>query len=332
MVSYTSPHWPLQVPDADLDGYAGRYDEGYDVWRERNFERLRAAGIVPADHELPPRNADVPEWVSLDADMRAYYTRAMELYAAMVENLDDHVGRLVRYLEESGQYDNTVVVFLSDNGAAAEDWWHGGEAYDYVRAHYDNAPERMGRAGSWVSYGPGWGEAGSAPFSRRKGYTREGGLVSPLIVRGPGVGPPGTIEHAYATLMDIAPTVVELAAARYPEDGSVRPMEGESLVALLAGATDRVHDDAYVTTLYHGGRAYVRRGPWKLANLEAPFDESAMQLFDLDADPGETRDLRTTEPEVYAEMLALWRAEKARLGILLESERPDPRSGAGAGR
>ncbi len=318
--AFTSPHWPLQVPDDELDRYAGRYDEGYDVWRERNFERLQAAGIIPEGQELPPRNEDVPPWSSLDPGMQAYYTRAMELYAAMVENLDGHVGRLVASLEEHGELDRTLIVFLSDNGAAYRDWWHGGEAHEYVRANYDNAPERMGRPGSWVSYGPGWAEAGSAPFSRRKAYMREGGLVAPMIIRGPGVSGRGVLEDAYVSITDIAPTLLEVAGATYPADG-VRPMVGESFVDLLAGRSDRAHDDAYITAMYHGGRAFVRRGPWKLVSLEPPFDEAGMELFDLRVDPGETRDLSLVEPELRAELLALWRSEKARLGIRLESER-----------
>jgi arylsulfatase A-like enzyme len=320
--SYTSPHWPLQVPEAYLDRYAGMYDEGYDVWRARNFERLRSAGIVPESWELPPRNPAITPWDELDPDLAAYYTRGMELYAAMVENLDHHVGRIVEWLKEQGEYEHTLVVFLSDNGAPIRDWWNGGEAHEYIRAHYDNAPERMGRPGSWVSYGAGWGEAGSAPFSRLKTYTREGGLVAPLVMRGPGVETPRRIEGAYATAMDLAPTLLEVAGARYPDDGTVRPMLGESMNALLSGASDRVHDDTYVTTVYHAGRAYVRMGRWKLVSLDPPFDESKMELFDVIADPGETRDLRGSEPERYADMLALWRSERARLGIRLESERP----------
>jgi arylsulfatase len=320
--AYTSPHWPLQVPDEELDRYRGAFDEGYDVWRVRNFERLRDAGIVPANTTLPPRNPDVPLWAELDPEMQAYYARAMELYAAMLENLDHHVGRLVTWLRESGEYERTVIVILSDNGAAYRDWWHGGEAHEYIRANYDNHPDRMGRPGSWVSYGPGWGEAGSAPFSRRKAYARQGGLVSPLIVRGPGISRVGEREDAYVTVMDIAPTLLELGGAAYPDDGSVRPMLGRSMAGLLAGRAEFVHDDRSVTTVYHGGRAYVRQGRWKLVSLEPPFSEDAFELFDVQSDPGETRDLRTDEPERYRDMIELWRAERARLDIRFESEAP----------
>jgi arylsulfatase len=178
----------------------------------------------------------------------------------------------------------------------------------------------MGRPTSWVSYGPGWAEAGSAPFSRRKGYSREGGIVAPMIAAGPPVARVREISSAYLTVMDLAPTFLELAGAVYPDDGSVEPMLGESMLPLLRGGQARVHDDSYVTTLYHGGRAFIRQGRWKLVNLEPPFFESELELFDVEADPGETTNLADVEPAKLAEMLALWRAERARLGILLPDD------------
>jgi arylsulfatase len=239
----------------------------------------------------------------------------------MVENLDHHVGRLIGHLKARGLYDNTLIVFMSDNGAAGEDFYNTGQFVDYIRARYDNRFEDMGRPSSFVSYGPQWAEAGSAPFSRYKTYTREGGIVAPMIVRGPGVSGPGRKTAAYATVMDIAPTFIELGAASYPADGSVRPMLGESVAPLLAGQREAVHDDAYVTVLLHGQRAFVRQGRWKISNLDGPFDESKLELFDVVADPGETTNLAAREPERYAAMLALWRERRAALGILLPDGR-----------
>lgn len=319
--AYTSPHWPLQVPDAWLDRYRGRYDEGYDVLRERNFERLRAAGIIPSGSQLPPRNPLVVPWAELDEETRRIRAREMELYAAMVENLDHHVGRLLDHLKGRGEYDNTLIVFMSDNGAAgSENFFYEGPFVDYLQRHYENTYENMGKPGSWVSYDKGWAQAGAAPFSRYKTYTRQGGIAAPLIIAGPGVERRGEITRAYATVMDLAPTFLELAGARYPDDGSVRPMEGASMAALLAGRADAVHDPSYVTTLLHAGRAFVRQGRWKLSTLEPPFDEAAFDLFDLEADPGETTNLAAARPEVFREMIELWRQERERLGIVLPTE------------
>ncbi len=315
--AYTSPHWPLQVPDDYLDRYAGQYDDGYDALRERNFETLKAAGIVPAGSTLPPRNPAILPWDSLSDDDKRRESRKMELYAAMVENLDEHVGRLVDYLERTGQYDNTLIVFMADNGAAGEDFYNRGPFVDYVRQHYDNAYEKMGTRASFVSYDYEWAEAGSAPFSRTKTFTRQGGIVAPMIMAGPGVAAAGAKVQSYVTVMDLAPTFIELAAAAYPDDGSVKPMLGESMTPLLSGQADRVHGDDYVTTLYHRGRAFLRQGPWKIVTLDAPFDESKFELFNVVNDPGETTDLAAANPEKFDELIQLWRSERRRLGIVL---------------
>jgi len=318
--AYTSPHWPLQVPDDELDRYAGRYDAGYDVLRESRFASLRAAGIVPSCQELPPRLATVTPWSELTPEQQRHEARRMELYAAMVENLDRHVGRLLEHLKSRGLHDNTLVVFMADNGAAAEDFYNEGEYQDYLRAHYANSYDNMGRPTSWVSYGKAWAKAGSAPFSLYKGYPTEGGIVAPMIVAGAGVRRRGGKTPAYVTVMDLAPTFVELARATYPADGSVRPMLGASLVDLLSGACERVHANDYVTLISHRGRSFLRQGKWKITQLESPFREAGFALYDLEADPGETKDLARERPGKYEELLALWRARRLELGIILPDD------------
>ena len=319
--AYTSPHWPLQVPDAYLDLYAGRYDEGYDVLREQRLESLKEAGIIPAGVELPPRNAAITPWNELSAEEQRSEARKMELYAAMVDNLDDHIGRLLGYLRESGRLDNTIVIFMSDNGASGNDYYNdGGRFTKYIREHYDNAYEKMGTSESFVSYGPQWAEAGSALFQRYKGYTRQGGIAANMIIAGPGVKHRGAISFAYTTVMDLAPTFLDLAGTAYPDDGSVKPMLGASMLALLANEADTVHDDDYVTALMHHGRAFMRQGDWKLSTLERFYNESDFELFDLSVDPGETHDLTDEEPEKFAEMIKLWRAERRKLGIILPED------------
>ena len=244
----------------------------------------------------------------------------MELYAAMVENLDHHVGRLIDHLKERGLFENTLIIFMSDNGAAAEDFYNRTNYARYVQAHYDNAYENMGKPGSWVSYGPQWAEAGSAPFRRHKGFTHEGGIVAPFIAAGAGVAARGQINGSYLTVMDLAPTFIELAGGQYPVDGSVRPMLGESAVGLLRGEVQSAHDESYTTTLFHSGRALFRQGKWKLVTLDRPFDESNFELYDLETDPGETNNLVTVEPQKYQELIALWRAQRREMGIVLPGD------------
>ena len=311
------------MPDEYLDLYDGRYDDGYDALRERRFESLKEAGIIPIDSRLPPRNDAITPWDELSPEDQRREARKMELYAAMVDNLDDHVGRLVAYLQREGLYENTLVVFMSDNGAAAEDFYNGypfDRYKDYLQSTFDNSYEKMGTAESFVSYGPQWAEAGSAPFRRHKGYVLEGGIVAPMIVSGKGVAASGVIDDAYATVMDLAPTFIDTAGARYPDDGSVRPMLGESMVGFLAGESGSVHDDGYVTVLSHGGRAYARKGRWKIVTETGPFDEADFALYDVVDDPGETRDLREDEPEKFQEMLETWRERRLELGIVVPAD------------
>ena len=318
--AYTSPHWPLQVPDDYLDLYSGQYDDGYDALRVRNFATLKEAGIIPAESTLPPRNDAITPWEDLDAEQRRREARKMELYAAMVDNLDDHVGRLLDYLREHDLYEDTLIIFMSDNGAAGEDFYNEGPYVEHLQANFDNAYEKMGTAESFVSYDDPWAEAGSAPFMRRKGYSREGGIVAPMIIAGPGVNAAGLVDANYVTVMDLAPTFLEIAGATYPVDEALPPMLGESMRALLARESDAVHAEDYVTTLYHAGRAYLRQGDWKIANLEAPFDEASFELFNLAEDPGETTNLADSHPEKYEELVTLWRKERVRLGIVLPQD------------
>lgn len=321
--AYTSPHWPLQVPGEWLDRYAGAYDAGYDALREENLANLKAAGVLAPDHPLPPRNPEVTPWADLSPEARRVEARKMELYAAMVENLDHHVGRLVDWLKETGEYDNTLLVFMSDNGAATEDFWEDPAFRDYVRANYTVDYERMGRPGSWISYGVPWAEAGSAPFRGTKTHTVEGGMAAPMIVAGAGVSRRGQIIHTYTTVMDLAPTFLEVAGGTYPGDGSVRPLLGESMATFLAGAAEEVHGPEYVTTLSHGGRSFVRQGRWKLVDPDEPTREEDFELYDLAVDPAELNDLSAAQPERRAALLELWRRQKAELGITTWSEVED---------
>jgi arylsulfatase len=318
IAAYTSPHWPLQVPDEDLDLYAGRYDMGYDRLRELRFESLKSAGIIPAESRLPPRNPTIKSFVDLSAAEQRREARKMELYAAMVDNLDRHVGRLLDYLRSNELYDDTLIVFMSDNGAAAEDFYYQGPFVEYIQAHYDDSYERMGKRGNYVSYGPQWAQAGAAPFRLFKGFPTEGGMVAPMIIAGNGMARRAGINHTYITVMDLMPTFLELAGARYPEDKV--PMRGESARAFLAGETEVVHGDDYVTTLAYQQRAFVRQGNWKLMTLEQPFDERDFALYNLADDPGETTDLSAQNPEKRAALLQLWRRERRALGITLPED------------
>lgn len=320
VASYTAPHAPLQVPEDWRNRYAGQFDEGYDALRERRFGELQAAGIVSREMPLPPRNPLVAPWNELSATDKRREARKMELYAALVENLDFHVGRLLQYLQDQALTEDTLIIFMSDNGAASEDFYARGYRSPFVQANYNNDYENMGTETSWVSLGLPWAEANSAPFRGVKTFASQGGIAAPLIVTGAGVTQADVINHTYLTVMDIAPTLIEVANGNYPEGGTIVPMLGESMLPLLAGTSDRVHADDYVTTLFHRGEAFLRQGRWKIVHSGSIFNESAFELYDVIADPGETRNLKDGMPDRYQQMIELWREERLKLGILLPSD------------
>ena len=320
--AYTSPHWPLQAP-LEFDRYQGKYDVGYDSLRVLRFESLKGAGIISSDAVLPPRLKSIKPWNELTAEEKKIESRKMELYAAMVDNLDHHIGRLLQFLKNEGLYESTLIIFISDNGAAAEDFYTTSPYSDFIVPRYNNSLENMGSPTSFVSYGPQWAKAGAAPFSHHKSFATEGGIVAPMIISGMNVVGSGLIRSDFVTVMDIAPTILELAKAPYPglhATQTVRPMLGESMVSYLFGKTGAIHDSTYVTGLELNGRAYFRKGKWKILNLERPHRESVFQLFNLETDPAETTDLASQYPGIFSEMIESWRNYRKANGILVEPE------------
>jgi arylsulfatase len=320
MLTYTSPHWPLQVPVEYLDKYKGKYDMGYDSLRVRRFNQQKAMGIIPTNATLPSRASQIKLWTALSPEEKKIESRKMELYAAMVEHLDERIGQLIQFLKQSGQFDNTIIVFMSDNGAAAEDFYNQPAGFGpYLRRHYNNDYDNMGKASSFVSYGPQWAQAGAAPFKLFKGYSTEGGIVAPLIITGKMVGRKPGLQNTFITVMDLAPTFLELAGIKYPEhfkSKKVTPMLGESCLSFISGRANAVHQSNYVVGLEHDGRCMLIKGNWKITNISQPFDESAFALYNLAEDIGESNDLSKSNPEKFSEMLKEWEVFKKKAGVI----------------
>jgi arylsulfatase A-like enzyme len=312
--AYTSPHWPLQVPDAELDRYKGAYDEGYEALRIENLNNLKQAGLISQEQGLPELDSSVVPWAELSSEEQKIESRKMELYAAMVSNLDDNIGRLLAHLKQIGKLDNTLVVFMSDNGAAPSDLYNRGPFVKSVRSKYDNNVfEDLGKANSFVSYGVPWAEAGSAPFKYYKTKTTEGGVRAPLIISGAAVKQHPDINHAYLTVMDLAPTFYRLAGAAYPAGKA--PLLGSSITDVLAGSADTVHNDDYITVLDHNNDALVRQGNWKLHSTDS-FSENSFALYNLLDDPTESTDVKTQHPEIYQRLLDAWQEKTKAYGIV----------------
>lgn len=323
--AYTSPHWPLQVDEKYWKKYKGRYDEGYEALKEKRFESLKKAGMIAENAVLPPSHPNIKPWDSLSPEEQKKEARKMELYAGMVDNLDYNVGRLINYLKETGQYENTLIVFMSDNGAAGEDFYYNKNYGPFIQENYSEEYDEMGKINSYISYGPQWAEAGSSPFKYYKGFTTEGGMNTPMIISGPGLENKGKINESFLTLLDLAPTFFELAGVDYPNQWkgkNVKPLLGKSLISLLKGKSNSIHDSTYVFGLEHGGYAMIRKGDWKILNIERPFDLANFQLFNMNADLAEQNDLKGSYPEKYQEMLAEWESFSKEVGVVI----PTPKS------
>lgn len=326
--AYTSPHWPLQVDPEYWKKYEGKYDDGYEKLKERRFENLKDIGLIPEDAILPPNHPRVKPWESLPEEEKKTEARKMELYAGMVDNLDVNIGRLIQYLKDIGEYDNTLIVFISDNGAAAEDFYHHEKFGPFIREHFTEEYEAMGEPRSFVSYGPQWAEAGASPFKYFKGYTTQGGTSAPMIISGPGIGKNGQVVHAFTTLMDLAPTFYEVAGIPYPlrfKDRDVYPLKGRSLWTLLTTPADYVHTPDYVFALEHRGHVLIRQGDWKLVNTTIPFHPDNFELYDLSRDLAEQQNLKFSDPEKFQEMLEQWETFKRDSRVQI----PTPEPGTG---
>lgn len=324
LLTYTSPHWPLQVPADYIDKYKGQYDMGYDSLRVIRFNRQKAIGIIPSDAKLPERPTDIKPWTALSEEEKKSESRKMELYAAMVENLDDHVGQLLQFLKQSGQYDNTIIVFMSDNGAAAEDFYNLPKGFGpFIRQHYNNDYENMGKPSSFVSYGPQWAQAGAAPFKLFKYYSTEGGIVAPLIITGKNVKNRSGFQNVFVTVMDIAPTFLELAGVKYPviyNKKKVTGMLGESALSFINGEKNTVHKPDYIFGLEHDGQCMLIKGNWKITNISDPLDETAFALYDLTRDRGESNDLSKSNPIKFKEMIDEWKKFTTKTGIITKEK------------
>ena len=323
-LAFSAPHIPVHAPESHIDQYQGRYDAGYDVIRQRRLDEMQRLGIVSETVTPSHRAPTVTPWDQLGQDERRIHARRMEVYAGAVDNMDDNVGRLLGYLRESDQFDNTLILFMSDNGAAGFYGWQSEPLVNRYNAA-DNSLENLGRDGSMMFYGPGWAAAGSAPFYLFKRHMTEGGIRVPLIVSGPGVEHRGSISHELLTVRDIAPTLLEIAGIQYPsgsyEGREILPQTGKSFATRLAGNGPAIHGETEVFGWELFNRRGVRKGDWKLLWLESPFGTDGWQLFNLSVDPGETQDLAEEDPEKLAEMIAAWN-EYARENNVIISDGP----------
>ena len=320
-LAFTAPHWPLQAPQSSIDKYRGVYDEGWDALRLKRLARLKEMGLVPEHAVAAPviskgeDGLDTKTWDDLTTVEKREFSRKMEAYAGMVDRIDENIGRVVQYLKDIGQYDNTIVMFMSDNGAEGAQYEYapltsGGDMGAYCQKYHDNSLENIGRHDSFVWYGARWASASTAPGLLYKMFTSEGGIRVPFIARYPGAFPTGVIEHSFSTVMDIMPTVLDICGVKHPGTSfrgrNIEPMSGTTWVPYLSGQTSAIHSEDHVTGWELFGRRAIRQGPWKGLFIPKPHGPERWQLFNLLEDPGETEDHAQEMPEKMRQMIDLY--------------------------
>ncbi len=327
-VAFTSPHFPLQAPQEDIDRYRERYRVGWNVIQQARGRRLKELGIV--EHAPPPMEREVgppydfPEdrkklgpgeiarplpWNELTDEQRSFQAEKMAIHAAMVDRMDQEIGRVIAQLKKMGQFENTLILFASDNGASAE---------IMVRGDGHDASALPGSGATFLCLGPGWSSAANTPFRRHKTWVHEGGISTPLIAHWPqGIKAQGELRHDPAHLVDVVPTVLELAGGTKPKEWHGVPVPaapGKSLVAEFKRDGAVRHDDLW--WLHEGNRA-LRVGDWKIV---AAGQDSPWELYNLANDRGEMHDLATAMPDKVSELSRIWEQQYEEVRKLATSD------------
>ncbi len=340
-VAYTAPHWPLHALSEDIEKYKGKYDKGWDQIRKERFSRMKEMGIIKDQWELTSRDINVKDW-SEEIEDRDWEIRNMEVYAAMIDRMDNGIGKIINSLKEKGEYENTLIFYLQDNGACSEelDWIKDRQVPDVSQKPMDplaiqtkmiptitreGEPVRLmknalaGGPESYSAYGPSWANASNTPFREYKHYVHEGGIATPLIVHWPNtIKANGDFRRQPSHLIDIMATCVEVSGSKYPRNykgNTITPMEGKSLVPAFTNSN--LNREA----LYweHSGNRAVRMGKWKLVSKAGKdlkmtgqwdkidkLDQELWELFDMEIDRTETNDISNKHPEKVKVMSQMW--------------------------
>jgi arylsulfatase A-like enzyme len=298
-VAYTAPHWPLHALQKDIDKYKEIYKAGWDKMRKARYDKQKQLGLFAAHTPLSPRDAEIPDWDQLPEAKKTEMAMRMAIYAAQIDVMDDGIGKIVQTLKQKGQLDNTLIFFLSDNGACAEFISSGA------------SKEVNGQQNTFESYRINWANVSSTPFKEYKHYTYEGGIATPLIVHWPkGIDPKlnNRFISDYGHINDIMATCVEVGKTTYPstyKNNKIVPLAGKSLLPHFTGKTN----DRGAIYWEHEANIAMREGKWKLVAKtpeDASFSEKSLQLFDMEADPTEMKDLAKGNPELVGKMYKQW--------------------------
>ena len=320
-VGYQAVHYPHQAPKPFIDKYNGVYDGGWDVTRSNRLKRQKEMGIFPESVVLEDKfdktsfkDWQLPDWNALTAEEKKFNARRMQTYAGMADNMDHNIGKLLNYLKEIGELDNTLILFMSDNGtdpnllSAKEeyrDWYKENYQYTYME-DYKGDYSTMGQKGSYADYGPGWAAAANTPNSYFKTFSTEGGLRVPFIVRYPKAIPAGSRSNTFAFVKDVYPTILEVTGVEKPgstyKGKKIHAPDGSSMWQVLTGKAETVHDESEIIGYELAGSSAVFKGKYKLSINPPPKGNGDWELYDISIDPAELNNLAAQQPALVAEL------------------------------
>ncbi len=295
-LAFNAPHWPLQAKPEDIKKYKGVYNIGWDSLRIKRYENAKDLGVIAPNTQLTQHDGKVRPWNSLQASEKADFEKRQEVYAAMIDRVDQQVGRVLDKLREVGRDKNTLVIFISDNGAQG-----GSDA----RVWHEKQSGEVGAPGSWYQQNSDWSQTGNSPFRDYKAAPYEGGISAPFIAWYPGHIKGGNIVDGVSHLIDIAPTFYDLAKAKYPDEyqgNKIQPLPGKSLLPVLYGEAEKVERTEPLFWEWAGNRA-VRDGKWKFIHVD---DQIGDELYDIENDRAENYNVATKYPEVLNRLKGEW--------------------------
>ncbi len=333
-MAYTAPHWPLHALEEDIEKYKGVFNKGWDRLREMRYQKMIEKGIIDKNWPLTPRDPRIDNWQ--ETDNKKWEARRMAVYAAQIDRMDQNIGKILDYLEKQGERDNTMVLFLADNGGSAEglsEAWSRLPAIptqtrDGRKVHVGNKPDYMpGPETTYQSYGVPWANVSNAPFRLYKHWIHEGGISTPLIVSWPGkVSNEGGMNHEVGHINDIMATLLDITGAEYPNTyrgNDIHSLEGKSLLPILKGKSRKGYD--HIGWEHHGNRA-LRKEELKLVYRDKtnwsiePGTPGKWELYHMEKDRTEMNNLATKYPEKTKELKSLYQSWADRVGVIPEEK------------
>lgn len=322
-VAFQAVHIPVQAPKEFTDKYLNVYDQGWTVLRKKRQASVKKLGLIPASAKMMDMNS-TEDWQSLSDDDKKYHSKSMAVYAGMVDAMDFHIGRLVKHLKDIGEYENTIFIFTSDNGAEASDPVAVTKLFPLWMklVGYSTDYDDLGEKGSYNYIGPSFASAAVGPLGHYKFYAGEGGMRVPMIISGPNINSSlkGKINDSFTYVKDLAPTILELAGTKSPgsryKGRDIEPMTGKSLMPIINGIKSTIHNKDESIAYEIGGNAALFKGDYKIIFNRPPLGDGAWHLYNIVKDPGETLDLSTTHKKIFMDLKLSYKNYVKENGVL----------------